>query len=100
MASTWASSDPILAFLSRADAMKMESPAGEFDVTFESVCREKDKLVIHGKTGVWDSRMYVDVDELGSLLKVMISKGAISFLLLWPYFTLKRRFGKRKAGVK
>jgi len=72
--------------------MKMESPAGEFDVTFEAVRREKDKLIILGKAGVWDSRMSIDSSELGSLLKVLVSRGAISFLLLWPYFTLKRKF--------
>jgi hypothetical protein len=75
--------------------MKMESPAGEFDVTFESVHRDRDKLVINGKTGVWDCQMYVGSDELGRLFKVMMSKGTISFLLLWPYFALKRRFAGR-----
>ena len=79
------------------EGVKGYTKDGEPIVTFFSARREGDKLITD--VMVLDS-MRMDITftlkEVFGIIKMTLSWGVISFILLIPYFTLKRCFSRAK----
>jgi hypothetical protein len=72
---------------------------GEIVGVFYSVSREGDKLVVDGKAlGTMRMDMIIPLEEVFHGLRMALSWGAISYILLLPYFAVRdlflRSFGK------
>lgn len=79
-----------------AKEMKVYDQDGEVVAVFSSVERKGDKLVVDGKAlGYMRMDMIFTLDEILNGLKLALSWGVISFVLLLPYFILRRLFGKK-----
>ncbi len=82
-----------------AKGMKVYDENGEIVAVFSSVKRKGDRLVVDGKAlGVMRMDMIFTPGEIFNGLKMALCWGVISFILLLPYFSLRRlyrRFWKR-----
>lgn len=68
---------------------------GNIAAEFYGVSRQGDKLVIDGKAlGVMRLDMIIPVGEVLRSLRLIFSWAVISFVLLLPYFGIKRLFKK------
>ena len=66
---------------------------GSVALVLSSLRREGDKLVMDGKAlGTMRMDMIVTPRELFNTLKIIISWGVVSFILLLPFYGLKRLF--------
>lgn len=76
--------------------MKVYDQDGEVVAVFSSVERKGDKLVVDGKAlGYMRMDMIFTLDEIFNGLKLALSWGVISFILLFPYFSLRRLLRKK-----
>ena len=79
--------------------MKVYDENGEVVAVFNSVERKGDRLVVDGKAlGYMRMDMIFTLGEIFNGLKMALCWGVISFILLLPYFSLRRiyhRFRKR-----
>jgi hypothetical protein len=69
---------------------RMDSPAGEMEVTFSRVDGVKDQMVVTSRFGVWDSKIYFSPDELVHLIKLMLNASVILLLLRFPFVLIGR----------
>jgi len=66
---------------------------GGVALVLDSLRRQGDKLVMDGKAlGTMRMDMIVTPRELFNTLKIIISWGVVSFILLLPFYGLKRLF--------
>jgi hypothetical protein len=66
---------------------------GEIVGVFYSVIREGDKLVVDGKAlGTMRMDMIIPLEEVFHGLRMALSWGAISYILLLPYFSVRNLF--------
>jgi hypothetical protein len=76
---------------------RMDSPAGEMEVTFLRITGVKNQLVVTSKFGAWDSKIYFPPEELAHVIRLMLNSSVILFLLRWPFMFISRRLsGKEK----
>lgn len=74
-------------------AMRIYNEFGDVVAEFSSVKREGDKLVADGKAlGSMRMDMIITVEEAFNGLRVLLCWGLISFVLLLPYFGVRRLF--------
>ncbi|MFC1905327.1 hypothetical protein ACFLXL_00780 [Chloroflexota bacterium] len=67
--------------------------SGSVALVLSSVRREGDKLVIDGKAlGEMRMDMILTVGEVFKVIRIVLCWGVISFILLLPFFGLKRIF--------
>ncbi len=73
--------------------MKVYDQDNEIVAVFNSVKRKGDKLVVDGKAlGYMRMDMIFTLEEIFNGLKMMLCWGVISFILLLPYFSLRRLY--------
>lgn len=63
-------------------------------MTVRSIRREGNRLSITGRIlGAWESKMFINVEELPTLIRLMMNFSFFSYLLLWPilYFNHRRK---------
>ena len=78
---------------------KVFNEDGEVVAVFYSVRRKGDRLVIDGKAlDVMRMDMILMPREILKLLRMTLCWGVISFILLIPYFGLKRIVGRFTGG--
>lgn len=81
------------------NGVKVVNEDGEVVAAFYSVRRKGDRLVIDGKAlDVMRMDMILTPSEIFKLLRMTLSWGVISFILLLPYFGLKRVVGRFSEG--
>lgn len=67
---------------------KMVSPAGEMEVRITGVTAEGDQLVLVGKFGAWESKIYMGREEVAQVARMMLNWPLVRFLLLLPLMLL------------
>ena len=68
------------------------SDAGQPVLTMKSLYREKHALVMRGALmGAWDSKIYIQPDELIKMLGMMLKPAVIGYILCLPFHLLRRR---------
>ena len=66
-------------------------------MTMHRIGREGDQMTVEGSLmGAWTSTMYVNPEEIGKMIRLLLTWTVIGYMLSWPFILLKRRF-KRKA---
>lgn len=77
--------------------VKAYSDDGNVVAEFYSVKREGEKLLIDSKAlGVMRMDMILPLSEVLRCFKVLVGWATITYLLLIPYFLIKKLFRKRK----
>jgi hypothetical protein len=74
--------------------MKVSTTAGDFEILIEDASVEGDFVVLKGKMGVWDSKVYLSPDDLRLFTSIMLRPSVLPFLLKLPFRSLLRRRGK------
>jgi hypothetical protein len=69
---------------------KMISPAGDMEITMIDIDRDGDELVITGQMGIWDAKIYLGSNEIISLIKLMLKRTVVGYILSLPYLSRKR----------
>jgi hypothetical protein len=73
---------------------------GSVALVLSSLRRQGDKLVIDGKAlGTMRMDMILTPREFFNALKIILSWGVVSFVLLLPFFGLKRLFKRRQGSA-
>ena len=76
-----------------AKETKVYDENGEVVVEVYSIKRKGDQLVVDGKAlGVMRMDMIFTLEEIFNGLKMVLCWGVISFILLLPYFSLRRLY--------
>ena len=71
--------------------MRITSQAGDFVVDIQSMQVEGDKLVMIGKMGWWDSKLYFGSTEMLTMLGMMLVRPRVLlFLVILPFRVLFR----------
>jgi hypothetical protein len=71
--------------------MRIQSRAGNFNMTISEVTTENGELVMIGKMGVWQAKTYVSVDDLRAMLsELKVSAGVLDFLALFGFRYVRR----------
>lgn len=66
--------------------MRIQSRAGNFNMTIEDVTVENGELVMTGKMGVWSAKTMLSVEELRQMLNTMkVSAKVIDFGALFAF---------------
>ena len=61
--------------------MKINSPAGNFIITFEKLEPVDDNIQITGKFGAWDAKAQMSLSEFFGILRMAMTLKMIGFLL-------------------
>lgn len=61
--------------------MKVESQAGKFLLTFDSMDPGEDGLVIRGRMGVWEATTHLPLPELWAILAMTLRPRVLAYLL-------------------
>lgn len=78
--------------------MKVYTENGSIAASFDSVRRVGDKLVVDGKAlDTMRMDMIFTLDEVLSGIKMALCWGLISYILLLPYFLVRRLFTRKSA---
>ena len=78
--------------------VKAYSEDGNIVAEFYSVKREGDKLFIDSKAlGVMRMDMVLPLEEVLRSFKVLVVWATVSYVLLIPYFALKKLFRRQKS---
>ena len=76
-------------------AMKIYTEVGGVAAEMKSIRRVGENLVISGKLlGTMNTRMYIRPEEIWNGLRLLFTRAVISYILLLPYFLLKRAYFK------
>lgn len=66
--------------------MKIESAAGEFEFTMESLVVKDDSLILSGKMGVWEAETVLEPQDVRMLLKLLLGKPSCwRYMLRLPF---------------
>lgn len=70
---------------------RMVSQAGEMEVHIEDVTCEGGKLLLVGKLGVWNSKIYFSPAEIGRCMLLLLKPSVLFFLLSLPFRAMGQR---------
>lgn len=73
--------------------MKVVSPAGEFDFKVKDSTVEGDFVVLSGRMGVWDSKIYLTPSDIWLFTSIFLRPSVILFILKLPF---KYLFGSKR----
>lgn len=77
--------------------MKVESPAGDFEIKLKEARVEGGHIVIRGELGVWDSNIYMTPGDLLKVVSIVMRPSVLWFLLKLPF---ERIFGGPREAEK
>jgi hypothetical protein len=63
----------------------MSSPAGDMEMKIATIDVVQDQMVIGGKFGVWDAKIYVGPQEVRQLMGMFLQRKVIGFVLRLPF---------------
>lgn len=69
---------------------QMISPAGEMEVKISDISRADSQLVVTGQIGVWDSKIYFPPEEVGQLIRLMLTPSFLLYTVTFSFIYLKR----------
>ncbi|MEW5945182.1 MAG: hypothetical protein AB1742_03190 [bacterium] len=73
--------------------MKLVSTIGIYEMKLRSVeVVRGNRLMIRGKMGIWESKIYYDYNDIIGALKLFMKPSVLLFLFLMPFRML---FGRR-----
>ena len=82
------------------EPMTVYTRDGNIAAEFNSVKREGSKLIVDGKAlGAMQMDMVFSMEEVLKGIKMALGWSIISFMLLLPYFLLKRCFSRKSTEV-
>jgi len=64
---------------------RMSSPAGDMEMKITTIDVVQDQMVIGGKFGVWDAKIYVGPQEVRQLMGMFLQRKVIGFVLRLPF---------------
>lgn len=67
---------------------RMVSPAGEMEVRITGITAEGSEMVLSGRFGAWESKIYLDRSEVAQTVRMMLNWQLVRFLLLLPFALL------------
>ncbi len=73
--------------------------AGEMELKFSEMHRSGEQLVIEATLGVWPSKIYFQPEEILPMLRLMLNRSTVSYVLLLPFALIKRRFQPRGGAI-
>lgn len=77
---------------------KIISDKGSPMMVLNEIRRDGDQLEITGQMmGAWPSKMYITLDEFGDFLRIMLRPAIISYVLLYPYFLIRKKLKSNSA---
>jgi hypothetical protein len=68
---------------------RMSSPAGDMEMKIASIDVVQDQMVIGGKFGVWDAKIYVGPQEVRQMMSMLLKLKVIGFVLRLPFMRAK-----------
>ena len=71
---------------------RMISFAGELEIKFLKAQAEGDQLVIEAELGVWDSQIFFQPQDMVELLRLLLNRSVIAYILLFPFKYVRQRF--------
>ncbi|HQH99889.1 MAG TPA: hypothetical protein PLA18_01325 [Deltaproteobacteria bacterium] len=72
----------------------MKSPAGDMEITISKISADSDRLITTGKFGAWDSTIYFTVDDVLDMMKLMLNRQVVGFILKLPILIVKTKLLK------
>jgi hypothetical protein len=78
----------------------MKSPAGDMEITISKITADKERLITVGKLGAWDSTIYFTADEVFDLVKLMLNRQVIGFILKLPFQFMKKMLSGNHGTAK
>ncbi|MFA5810113.1 MAG: hypothetical protein WC935_07255 [Thermoleophilia bacterium] len=66
-------------------------PTGDLEVLIIGIETEKDQLVIRGKMGVWDAKIYLLPKEVIQAIRLIIQPSVLSYVFSLPFRLLPWR---------
>ena len=77
---------------------KIISDKGTPMMVLDKIRRDGDQLEITGQMmGAWPSKMYITVEEFGDFVRVMLCPSIIIYVLLYPYFFIRKKLSNKKS---
>lgn len=71
--------------------MLIKSQAGEFEIGITKFELEGDELVMVGAMGVWQARTHVTPRDAVTVLRLLLTSGAVwAFVLKLPFLLMRR----------
>ncbi len=70
-------------------------PTGDLDISIKGIETENDQLVIIGKMGVWDAKIYLLPKELFQSLRLAIKPSVLGYICCLPFRLLAQLRGER-----
>jgi hypothetical protein len=74
----------------------MESPAGDMEIRMQSMQTEGNKLIVIGRMGIWDAKIYFEPTEVVQLMGLLFNFSVIKYLLKLPFTYWADARSKRK----
>lgn len=74
--------------------MLIRSMAGDFDISIGKIETEDGQMVVVGKMGVWDSRIYITPRELIGILAKLMRPSILFYILRLPFLALAKKSDK------
>ena len=76
-------------------AIRILTEDGRSIIDIEKMSRAGDRLFMHGRLmGQFDTDVYVTVDDIFRMIPIILKPGPLSFLLLSPYYWLRKKLRK------
>ncbi len=84
-----------------ARAMKVISPGGEFEIELKEADVDGEHIVVKGRMGVWDSKIYIGSGDVRKIVSIMLTPQIALFGLKLSFrYMFKMLFGGREDGGK
>ena len=72
--------------------VRILSESGSTMMALEALGRDGDRLVIQGSmVGSWPCKMYINLEDVLGMIRLMINREVISYIVSLPFLVLKRR---------
>jgi hypothetical protein len=65
--------------------LKVVSPAGDFEILIREAGVEGGSIVVKGQMGVWDSKIYLDSEDIWLFTSLFFRPSVLFFLLKLPF---------------
>lgn len=76
--------------------MRMNTPAGDMEVSILQITARGNQVVVVSKFGVWDSKMYLSPAEVAHLLRLFLNSSLILFALRFPFILPWKRLSRKE----
>ena len=70
---------------------KIISSAGEMQMSLVSIEIEDDNILMKGKMGVWDSKIYISPKEAAKMAGMMFNVSLVLYIFKLPFLLLKNK---------